>query len=323
MPPISADWIPRPRADLDLSSLDLQPEEGFVLSRLDGATQARQLPFLTGLSADRVEGILDRLVSVGVVPAPEPAAAEPAGAEPAAAEPDDGAQGLDEGNWRRYFERELRPRPLDWRVEQAALCPGSELRCFCFDPSPKVAAAVLENPELGLEHARLLARHHRSSQGLGALGQEQAFLRDRQVQRELFRNPQTPDALLHRIFHGTRLDQLHALATGHDATERVRRASKQAFRQRFSRASADERVQMILKSEGRCLAMLQGLPLDGKAAALLCRRPLGSMLLIRNLARWPSTPPPVLQHLARQPVVRRNVDLKNQILRHANAPKGL
>jgi len=75
--------------------------------------------------------------------------------------------------------------------------------------------------------------------------------------------------------------------------------------------------------EGRCLALLVGLPLDGKSASLLCRRSLRSTLLIQNLARWPATPPAVLQHMFRQPVVMRSTVLKNQILRHPNVPSDL
>ncbi|MEM1207500.1 MAG: hypothetical protein AAGN66_29965, partial [Acidobacteriota bacterium] len=57
--------------------------------------------------------------------------------------------------------------------------------------------------------------------------------------------------------------------------------------------------------------------------ALLCRRPMNSPMLVRNLARWPSSTPPVLQHLGRQAVVKRSVDLRNQILRHPNGPSKL
>ena len=321
------DWMPEPRLDLDFSSLDLVPEEGFVLSRIDGSTPASRLPFLTGLEKARLDQILERLVAVGAVvePPAEPPAEPLAGERPktrgSLSEPNSGSG--DEGNWRRYYQLELKSLPADRRVELASTCSGTELKALCFDADPKVVAALFENPNLGLEHARMVARHHRTSHGLGRLGRESSFVRDPQVQSELFRNPQTPDALLQSIFRRKRLDQLHSLAVGRDAGERTRKASKSAFRTGFSRAGADERVQLILKTEGRCLMLLSGIPLDGKTAALLCRRPLSSSLLVRNLARWPSTPPPLLKHLIRQPIVKRNVDLKNQILRHPNAPSNL
>ncbi|WNZ61868.1 hypothetical protein QEG98_39545 [Myxococcus sp. MxC21-1] len=43
------EWMPKPNPAVDLRTLALSPEEGFVLSRLDGATPARNLPALTGL----------------------------------------------------------------------------------------------------------------------------------------------------------------------------------------------------------------------------------------------------------------------------------
>lgn len=308
---------------LDLLSLDLVPEEAFVLSRIDGSTPAEQLSFMTRLPADRVADILRRLVELGAVEPPAGAGVEPTEAR---AEPSDQAsEGVagDEGNWRRYFQRHLSSLSVDQRVERARDRGGVELRALCFDPSPKVAAALFENQDLGLEHARLLARHHRTSQGLSCLAQDGAFLRDRQVMADLFRNPQAPETLLRRIFQGQSLHQVHSLAVGHNATERVRRAARESFRKGFSRGSADERSTLILRTEGRCLALLSGVPLDGKTTAVLIRRPVTSALLVRNLARWPSTTPPLLQHLARQALVKRNMDLKNQVLRHPNAPSNL
>jgi len=46
-------------------------------------------------------------------------------------------------------------------------------------------------------------------------------------------------------------------------------------------------------------------------------------MLVRNLARWPATPPPVLTHLMRQAHVKRSPALRNLILRHPNAPSEL
>jgi hypothetical protein len=186
-----------------------------------------------------------------------------------------------------------------------------------------VVTAVLENNHSGLEHARLLARHHRSSTGLDRLGDQPAFLRDRQVQRHLFRNPQLSERLLRRILQPQRMQSVYRLSLSRDTTDRVRRTTRKEFRKKFTGGTAEERVSLILKCEGRCLSQLIGLALDAKAAALLCRRPLHSTLLVRNLSRWPATPPQVLRHLARQPMVRRSPALRNAILRHPNAPSQL
>ena len=227
------------------------------------------------------------------------------------------------GNWRALFERELRPLAVDARVEMARGTSGERLNALCYDPSPRVISALVENQGFGLQHARRVAAHHRTGGGLDAVGRQQIFVRDRQVQRNLFRNSGTPQGLLLRILQSYRLAEIYRLTSGREATERARSVARKQLRAKFPRSSAEERVQLLLKTEGRCLPQLVGIALGGRATALLCRRPLVSTLLIRNLARWPSTPPPVLQHMARQPSVRRSPVLRNEILRHPNAPSRL
>ncbi|MDA8020022.1 MAG: hypothetical protein MPN21_21485 [Thermoanaerobaculia bacterium] len=387
-------WKPRLDETVDLSELDLDAQEGFVLSRLDGSTSVEDLTFLTGLPEERISGILERLVLLGTVAQRaeskvagassrepdvefdfdleeidldgvgmsqeefevevsvpvhdlQPAVAEGVDVEPAVVGVDPTVEESDEedaavrdnpgaavdlgeeqgaehdGNWRALFERELKPLEVDHRVEMARKAGDARLHAFCYDPSPRVISALLENQRFGLEHARRVAAHHRTGGGLDALGRRQQFVRDRQVQRNLFRNSATPQALLLRIFQAYRLAEIFRLTAGREATDRVRTVAKKQFRTKFPQSSAEERVQLILKTEGRCLPQLVGVALGGRAAALLCRRPLASTLLIRNLARWPSTPPPVLEHLMRQPAVRRSPVLKNEVLRHPNAPSRL
>ncbi len=317
------DCIPRPKADLEVQSLDLDPEEGFVLSRLDGSTSVRDLCLLTGLRQERVQGILERLASQGALE--HDVAAAPADDPPGPPAPpdDEDLDGPRSRSWRRIFEEELKPLDLDVRLERAAEASEEILRALCFDPSRKVIEALLENPRFGLEHARLVANHHRSSQGLDTLGKHAAFLRDQQVERHLFRNPQTSLRLLHRIYARARMAKVYRLATGHDAAEQVRESARREFRKKFNAGTAEERVKLILDTEARCLTLLVGLSLDAKTAGLLRRRSLTSTLLLRNLARWPATPPPLLVHLMRQPQVKRNPSLRNLVLRHPNAPSEL
>jgi hypothetical protein len=66
---------PKPLAP-DLSGLKLTPEEGFVLSRIDGHLSVKDLVALTGLEIGRVEQIVTTLASQGVVALD---AAEPSG----------------------------------------------------------------------------------------------------------------------------------------------------------------------------------------------------------------------------------------------------
>lgn len=320
------DWTPRPKPDLEYWTLDLDHEEGYVLSRLDGSTSVRDLRSLTGLSEDRVATILARLESQGALDRAETSATHEAASDPGDADDDpldDDSGSAPSRSWRRIFEEELHPLDLDTRVERAAVATEETLRAFCFDPSRRVVEALLENPQFGLEHARLVARHHRSSQGLDALGDEAAFLRDQQVERHLFRNPQTSLRLLRRIYARARMAKIYRLAVGREATEQVRETAKREFRKKFTAGTAEERVKLILETEGRCLSLLVGLALDAKTAGLLRRRALTSALLVRNLARWPATPPPVLAHLVRQAHVKRNPALRNLILRHPNAPSEL
>lgn len=241
--------------------------------------------------------------------------------------PDESARASERGpgdhEWRRIFQVELAAYPEDRRVEMARLEEGDRLRALCHDPSSRVAQAVLENESFGLEHARLLARHHHTGPGLDALARRPEFQRDLQVQRNLFRNSQVTPTILRRIFGRYRVSQIYRLTTSHDVSSKVRNLAKKAFRKKFTESSAEEKVRLILKTEGRCLGSLAGVALGGKAAALLVRRPLHSTLLVRNLARWPSTPPPVLQHMARQPMVRRSPQLMGKILQHPNAPSRL
>jgi len=237
------DWTPRPKPDLEYWTLDLDHEEGFVLSRLDGSTSVRELRSLTGLSGDRVTTILERLESQGALDRPETPTPSAAPSDPG---DDDDSGSASSRSWRRVFEDELHPLDLDTRVERAAVATEETLRAFCFDPSRRVVEALLENSRFGLEHARLVARHHRSSQGLDALGDEASFLRDQQVERHLFRNPQTSIRLLRRIYARARMAKIYRLAVGREATEQVRETAKREFRKKFTSGTAEERVKLIL-----------------------------------------------------------------------------
>ena len=61
------DWTPKLNPSVDLRGLPLNAEEGFVLSRLDGHTRARDLPALTGLPPEKLRDILARLVTQGAL----------------------------------------------------------------------------------------------------------------------------------------------------------------------------------------------------------------------------------------------------------------
>ena len=66
------DWTPCQKANLAFSELEIDAEEGFVLSRIDGSTTVAQLAQLTGLPVEKVEKSLGRLMEQGALQAEDP-----------------------------------------------------------------------------------------------------------------------------------------------------------------------------------------------------------------------------------------------------------
>jgi hypothetical protein len=296
-----------------------------VLSRIDGATSVAELALISGMDAPSLWTILERLASEGAIGPPPGSDAPAAATLPAAAEahPEDEASS-DEVTagvtQRQLFETKLHRLPEDQREALAATAAEPELSAFCFDPTPRVVRAVLQNPRMGLPHARLIAAHHGNAVGLDALGEKAALLQDTEVQRLLLRNPQSAVPLLHRLLSRRRLADVYQTSQSRELPERNRRTALDAMRRRFAETTAEERVELILRTEGRALAALTGLSLDGKAASLLCARTVTSVLLVENLARWPATPPLVIAHLLKQPLALRMPQLRTLLKRHPNCP---
>jgi hypothetical protein len=335
-----ADWTPKLNLGVDLKSLSLTSEEGFVLSRLDGHTATSHLPALTGLPPEKLQTILARLVSQGAVhPAPtavappltelpmlealpeealEPESSAKASEPEADEAEDEPAEAL--GNYRQLFETRLHPLTEDERKAHARGAEDPELSAFCFDPVPAVIKALLENPRMGLAHARLIVRHHRNPVGLEAVCMRAPFAADGGVRRWLVRNPQLPGGLFRRLWGSRRLMELHKVSVDRDIPEGTRRTAREVLRQRFSNGPSEEKVELILNTEGRSLVALTGMPVDGKTAALLCGRTYRSPLLIQNIARWSAAPPALIAHLLKQEAVRRQPQLKMLLQRHPNAP---
>ncbi|SET97443.1 hypothetical protein [Stigmatella erecta] len=321
------DWTPKPNLAVDLKRLSLSAEEGFVLSRLDGGTAASHLPALTGLPPERLQTILQRLVEQGALqppPSPQRTAAAPASPPqepPEAGEaPEDDEPPEAQANHRQLFETRLHPLDDHTRQARAHAAEEPELSAFCFDPVPAVIKAVLENPRVGLGHARLIVRHHRHPAGLEAVCAKAAFAADGGVRRWLVRNPQLPGGLFRRLWSARRLMELHKVMADRDIPEGTRRTARELLRQRFNSGPSEEKVELILHTEGRCLLSLSGLPVDGKTASLLCGRPYRSSLLIQNLARWTAAPPALIAHLLKQDAVRQQPQLRMLLARHPHAP---
>ena len=303
-------WKPSLDPGVDLLGLPLTPEEGFVASRLDGATDAHGLSVVTGLPPERIEAALEKLASLGAVARPE----APEDEEPA--ESDENAIGIH----RKLYETTLRELDPGERAARAKLAVDPELSALCFDPLPEVVHALLENTRFGPVQARLVAAHHPTPSGLDAIAARAAFAADPGVRRALLRNPLLPAAVLRRLYAGRRLLEQYKLVVSHDVPEQTRRTARELLRTRFAGADPDERVEVIVKTEGRCLGALAGLPIDGKTTAQLCARPYTSPLFVQNLSRWSPCPPALVAHLLKQEIVRRAPALKLALQRHPNAP---
>jgi hypothetical protein len=327
------DWRPVP-THRDVAALRLTPADAYVLSRIDGSTSVGELALISGMAAQALWPILERLAREGAIDQPPPPG--PAGVPdtPPAVAPQqpEGAAGevasaevasavtAAAATHRQLFETKLHALPEDEREALAKTAEEPELSAFCFDPTPRVVRAVLENPHLGLPHARLIAAHHGNAVGLEALGEKAALLQDLEVQRLLLRNQQSSVILLRRLLSRRRLAEVYQTTHSRELPDRNRRTAVDILRRRFAETTPEERVELIIRTEGRALAALVGLSLDGKAAALLCARTLTSVLLVENLARWPATPPAVVAQLLKQPMVLRMPQLKALLKRHPNCP---
>ena len=307
--------------------LRLTPVDAYVLSRIDGVTSLAQLALICGMEASSLTAILERLAREGTIEEPPPPSDVSAVAGTLPADAPERTEGeaapgstTAAATHRQLFETKLHPLREDERETLAATAGEPELSALCFDPTPRAVRAVLENPAMGLAHARLIAAHHRNAAGLEALGEKASLLQDAEVQRLLLRNPQSPVPLLQRLLSRRRLAEVYQATQSRELPERNRRTAGDALRRRFAETTSEERVELILRTEGRALAALAGLSLDGKAAGLLCARTLTSVLLIENLARWPATPPAVIAHLLKQPMVLRMPQLRTLLRRHPNRP---
>ena len=304
-------WKPSPRSGVDPRSLPLDARQAQLLARLDGALGLPELATLMNLGEDQMTGMLEELVALGAVQPRQPEAPETEEDAPAAA--------ARAATHRARFEQQLHARPVDERVALARVAIEPDLSALCFDPTAEVIRAVLENPRAGLVQARLIAAHHRTTAGLEALGGRTAFTNDPGVRRGLLQNPLLPVGLYRRLWSPRRLLEQYLVATSRDAPEQIRAMARDLLRASFNQRTGEERAELILTTEGRCLASLVGLTLDGHTTALLCRRTYVSTLLIQNLARWSAAPPPLIAHLRRQDAVKRNAPLRQLLERHPNA----
>ncbi len=228
---------------------------------------------------------------------------------------------LEPQNYRKTFAMKFGPLEAQTRAHMALTASPQDLFALAFDPDPSVIAALLANGLVGFAQARFVATWHGTSAGLDLLAKKPQFVQDGGIQRRLVRNTHTSEALLRRILQHKRMVEIFRTAMDRDVPQLTRTRARGILRARFTRmAQPDERVELIVKTEGRCLALLIGCTFDGRTTQALASRQYGSIVFIRNLARFPATPPTILAHLAKQPMVRRNQAIRKLILQHKNTP---
>lgn len=225
-----------------------------------------------------------------------------------------------EADYRKVFMTEYAQQSRDYRIKAALEVTGSDLLALCFDPDPQIIHAVLTNPHAGLNHARMIAFHHRTQIGLESVAKRMDYLKDSLVQRRLLRNPQLPTTILNRIMNPKMLLDVYKVSIDREIPERSRTMTREILRKKFMLASSDEKAALLFKTEGRCLILLVACTLDAHATTILCSKSNYTILFIQNLARWSATPPALLAHLLKLNVVRRNQGLAKMILKHPNTP---
>jgi hypothetical protein len=339
---------------VDFRNLKLSPEEGFVLSRVDGTMSLKDLIALTGLDEARVAEIVGRLADEGALEverdADSPATASAAQRErerEREREPEESAEAgpeveapgeedaessepvdpeaqererRDERNYRQLYETIYHPMDRDRRLKAASEVEGADLLALCLDADPQIVTAVLANPHAGLDHARMIAQHHRTQIGLEGVAKRSDHLKDAIVQRRLLQNPLLPTTILHRIVNPKMMMEVYKTAIDREIPERSRMLTREALRKKFMLASSDEKASLLFKTEGRCLAYLVNCSLDAHATQILCGKSTYTNLFIQNFARWSATPPALLAHLVKLPVVRHNQGLRKMLLKHPNMP---
>jgi hypothetical protein len=225
-----------------------------------------------------------------------------------------------ERNYREIYATKFQALTTDARVAAAKTSSGSELSALCFDPDPRVVAAILENHTVTLDNVRLIAVHHRTGTGLEILTRRQDFLRDLLVERRLLRNPMAGDMVITRIMSGKRLQTIYKIAIDREIPELTRVKSRGHLRKSWQTSPPEDRSDLLIRTEARCLVLLTGCTFDSKTTQILCGRNYASAMFVQNIAKFAASPPGLLAHLYKQPFVRKSPPLRKMLLQHPNMP---
>jgi hypothetical protein len=227
---------------------------------------------------------------------------------------------LAERNYRQVYEARWHPLGIDQRVAAAKTVHGPDLLALAFDQDPRVIAALLENATVGLDHVRLIAFYHRTGTGLEMIARRHEWLRDFVVERRLMRNPMIGEIVLGRVMNPKPLFQTYKVAIDRDIPELTRVKCRGMIRPKWQKSAPEERADLLLRTEARCLTLMTGCNFDAKTTAILCGRPINSAVFVQSVAKFAASPPGLLAHLIKQPFVRKNMALKKMLLVHPNLP---
>jgi hypothetical protein len=321
-----------------LSSFDSNPTilemDLNELSRLEGLEDATYVDEGLAPPSSRphssTTGVASRAAAPAseVAPASVPAPAAPPEEPDASRDSEDAdspeAENEDEKasavNYLAHYERVLAPLDIDQRTRVATIGSGMDLYALAYEKDHNVFRNLWDNVNITHEHARFAAFHHRTAAGLDTLAQRGEFFKDPQVQRRILRNPMISETLLRRILLPKRLIDIYKTSLDRDAGERTRSSARNLLRNKFATTDSDDRMELIWKTEGRALGSLSGLSIDSKTATLICARQIMSVSLVQNFTRFAATPPSVISHFLKQPIVKRQIHLRNALLKHPNCP---
>jgi hypothetical protein len=227
---------------------------------------------------------------------------------------------LAERNYRQVYEARWHPLGIDQRVAAAKTVHGPDLLALAFDQDPRVVAALLENATVGLDHVRLIAFYHRTGTGLEMIARRHEWLRDFVVERRLMRNPMIGEVVLGRVMNPKSLFQTYKIAIDRDIPELTRVKCRGMIRPKWQKSAPEDRADLLLRTEARCLTLMTGCNFDAKTTAILCGRPINSAVFVQSVAKFAASPPGLLAHLIKQPFVRKNMALKKMLMVHPNLP---